>query len=87
VKDYVLAVVACGLTTLVATPLREQLELANTVMLFLLTVLIAVRLGKGPQSWGPSSASYCSTSSSFRPFRCRERRKYLVTSRSCWRSR
>ncbi len=49
VKHYVYAVLACGLTTLVATPLREQLELANTVMLFLLTVaLIAVRLGKGP---------------------------------------
>ncbi len=49
VKRYVFAVLACGLTTLVATPLREQLELANTVMLFLLTVaLIAVRLGKGP---------------------------------------
>lgn len=49
VKHYVFAVLACGLTTLVATPLREQLELANTVMLFLLTVaLIAVRLGKGP---------------------------------------
>lgn len=49
VKHYVFAVLACGLTTLVATPLREQLELANTVMLFLLTVaLIAARLGKGP---------------------------------------
>jgi len=49
VKHYVFAVLACGLTTLVATPLREHLELANTVMLFLLTVaLIAVRLGKGP---------------------------------------
>ena len=49
VKHYVFAVLGCGLTTLVATPLREQLELANTVMLFLLTVgLIAARLGKGP---------------------------------------
>jgi len=49
VKHYVFAILACGLTTLVATPLREQLELANTVMLFLLTVaLIAARLGKGP---------------------------------------
>src|SRR5882724_8904338 len=48
-KHYLFAVLACGLTTLVATPLREQLELANTVMLFLLTVaLIAARLGKGP---------------------------------------
>ena len=48
VKHYVFAVMACGVTTLVATPLREQLELANTVMLFLLTVvLVAVRLGKG----------------------------------------
>ena len=48
-KHYAYAVLACGLTTLAATPLREQLELANTVMLFLLTVvLVAVRLGKGP---------------------------------------
>ena len=48
-KHYAYAILGCGLTTFVATPLREQLELANTVMLFLLTVvLVAVRLGKGP---------------------------------------
>jgi two-component system sensor histidine kinase KdpD len=34
---------------LIATPLREHFDLANIVMLFLLTVvLVAVRLGRGP---------------------------------------
>lgn len=38
---------ACVGTTLIATPLRSYLDLANIVMLFLLTVLvIAVRLGR-----------------------------------------
>jgi two-component system, OmpR family, sensor histidine kinase KdpD len=46
---YLLAVAACGLTTFVASPLRDRLDLANTAMLFLLTVvLVAVQLGKGP---------------------------------------
>lgn len=46
---YVKTVVACVLTTLVATPLQSVFELANIVMLFLLTVvLVAVRYGRGP---------------------------------------
>ena len=46
---YSLAVAACGLTTLVVTPLRDDLDLVNIVMLFLLTVvLVATRLGRGP---------------------------------------
>ncbi|MGE5028256.1 MAG: DUF4118 domain-containing protein, partial [Betaproteobacteria bacterium] len=37
------------ITTLVATPLREYLDLINIVMLFLLAVLlVAVRFGRGP---------------------------------------
>jgi two-component system sensor histidine kinase KdpD len=41
--------VISGLTALIATPLRDRLDLANTVMLFLLAVvLVAVRLGRGP---------------------------------------
>lgn len=41
-----LAALACAATTLVATPLREALDAANIVMLFLLTVfLVAVSLG------------------------------------------
>ncbi len=41
-----LAVLACAATTLIATPLREALDPANIVMLFLLTVLlVAVSLG------------------------------------------
>ncbi|HJV74693.1 MAG TPA: two-component system sensor histidine kinase KdpD [Noviherbaspirillum sp.] len=47
--NYIQAAGACIFTTLVATPLLPYLELANIVMLFLLTeVLIAVRLGRGP---------------------------------------
>lgn len=42
-----LTVAACVLTTLVATPLLGYLDLANIVMLFLLTVLVvAVKLGR-----------------------------------------
>ncbi len=37
------------ITTAVATPLREHFDLANIVMVFLLTVvLVGVRLGRGP---------------------------------------
>lgn len=46
---YGRAVIACVLVTLVALPLRETLDLANIVMLFLLVVfLTAIRLGRGP---------------------------------------
>jgi two-component system sensor histidine kinase KdpD len=42
-----LTVLACALTTLIATPLLGTLDLANIVMLFLMTVLIiAVKLGR-----------------------------------------
>jgi two-component system sensor histidine kinase KdpD len=45
---YLLAAVLCVLTTLAAVPLRELLDLANIVMIFLLTVFVtAVRLGAG----------------------------------------
>jgi two-component system sensor histidine kinase KdpD len=45
---YLLAVAACGFTTSVATPLHEVFDLANIVMLFLLTVvLVAWWLGRG----------------------------------------
>lgn len=46
---YIRAVAACVFTTVVATPLLPYFDLANIVMLFLLTeVLIAVRYGRGP---------------------------------------
>ena len=46
---YLRALAACGLTALIAMPLRDRLDLANTVMLFLLAVaLVAVWLGRGP---------------------------------------
>lgn len=48
-KGYGWTLVACVITTLVATPLREHLDLTNIVMLFLLTVLlVAVKFGRGP---------------------------------------
>src|SRR5579862_7145670 len=47
--SYVWALAACLGTGLVATPLLRYLDLANIVMLFLLTVvLIAVKFGRGP---------------------------------------
>ena len=46
-QGFLLTVVACAGTTVVATPLLDYLDLANIVMLFLLTVLlVAVRLGR-----------------------------------------
>lgn len=46
---YAWATAASLLTALVATPLLSYFDLANIVMLFLLTVvLVAVRLGRGP---------------------------------------
>ncbi|HET8711588.1 MAG TPA: DUF4118 domain-containing protein [Spongiibacteraceae bacterium] len=46
-QRLLLAVLVCGITTAIATPLRIYLDLANIVMLFLLTVLvIAVSLGR-----------------------------------------
>ena len=48
-NPYLLALATCSLTALIATPLRDRLDLANSVMLFLLAVvLVAVRLGRGP---------------------------------------
>lgn len=56
-QPYLLALGACALTALVATPLRDRLDLANTVMLFLLAVaLVAARLGRGPAI----AAAFCS---------------------------
>ena len=46
---YVWAVAACAFTTVVATALLPYFELANIVMLFLLTVvLVALKFGRGP---------------------------------------
>jgi len=46
---YLLAIAACGSTALVAMPLRQVLDLANMIMLFLLVVfMVALRLGRGP---------------------------------------
>lgn len=46
---YLVAAVLCTLTTLGTLPLRGLLDLANIVMIFLLTVFVAaVWLGRGP---------------------------------------
>lgn len=46
---YLMAIVLCALTTLGTLPLRGLLDLANIVMIFLLTVFVtAVWLGRGP---------------------------------------
>jgi len=46
---YVLACTACSLTTALTLPLHDWLDPVNTVMLFLLTVVLtAARLGRGP---------------------------------------
>lgn len=46
-QSLALSVLACAVTTLIATPLLDYLDLANIVMLFLLTVfLVAVSLGR-----------------------------------------
>jgi two-component system, OmpR family, sensor histidine kinase KdpD len=56
-NHYLQALAICGLTALIATPLRDRLDLANSVMLFLLSVvLVAVRLGRGPAIF----AAFCS---------------------------
>lgn len=48
-QKMVLSALACVLVAIVAAPLREVLDLANMVMLFLLTVLVvAVSLGRNP---------------------------------------
>lgn len=48
-KTHLLAVLACGVTVAVARPLSSYFDLANIVMLFLLTVvLVAIRFGRSP---------------------------------------
>lgn len=48
-SPHLWAVLACALTTVLTQPLRERVDLANIVMLFLLTVVvIAVKLGRKP---------------------------------------
>ena len=46
---YLWALLACLATTLIAAPLQPYFDLANTIMLFLLAVvLVAVKFGRGP---------------------------------------
>lgn len=48
-RDYCVALLACAITTLVATPLRDWFDPANLIMLFLLeVVVVALWLGRGP---------------------------------------
>ena len=57
---YLWASVACLAATLVATPLVRVFDLANVVMLFLLTVvLVALRFGRGAGAWAALLAVGC----------------------------
>ncbi|OIR17817.1 sensor protein KdpD [mine drainage metagenome] len=48
-RNYLFAILICVVITMLATPLRQVLDLANIVMLFLLVVfLVALKLGRGP---------------------------------------
>lgn len=48
-RNYGIALLACALTTAIATPLSEHVNLPNIVMLFLLTVVVvSLWLGRGP---------------------------------------
>jgi two-component system sensor histidine kinase KdpD len=48
-RGYLAALLACGLTALLATPLIAVFELSNIVMLFLLVVVgVALAFGRGP---------------------------------------
>lgn len=60
VQRTLLTLLACAATTLLATPLIGYLDLANIVMLFLLTVLIlAVTLGRGSAILGSILGVLC----------------------------
>lgn len=49
IHRYLLALLACGATTLLALPLLPGIDITNIAMLFLLVVaLVAARLGSGP---------------------------------------
>ncbi len=49
VRSYSITALACGLTTVLATPLIGHVDLANILMLFLLTVVgIGATLSRGP---------------------------------------
>jgi two-component system sensor histidine kinase KdpD len=57
---YVWATLACFAATAVAALLLQVFDLANVVMLFLLTVvLVALRLGRGPGVWAAMLAVLC----------------------------
>ena len=57
---YVWATLACFAATAVASPLLRVFQLANVVMLFLLTVaIVALRWGRGPGAWAAFMAVAC----------------------------
>lgn len=57
---YLWTTLACLAATMVASPLLRVFDLANVVMLFLLTVvLMALRFGRGPGAWAALLAVGC----------------------------
>ncbi len=57
---YAWATLACLVATALASPLLQVFELANVVMVFLLTVaIVALRWGRGPGAWAAFLAVAC----------------------------
>jgi two-component system sensor histidine kinase KdpD len=76
--NYGIALLACGSTTVIASLLREHFNLANIVMLFLLTVVVvSLWMGRGPAVL----ASFVSVGS-FDFFSCRRGLRLRSTTRS-----
>ena len=58
--NYLFATLACVAVTATAIPLNAQLDQANSIMLFLLAVvLIALYLGRGPSVWAALLSVAC----------------------------
>lgn len=64
-RRYGLAVLACGVVAVGLLPFRTHLDLPNTVMFFLLSVVVvAVTGGRGRRCWPRCWGWRCSTSCS-----------------------
>ena len=56
-RSYLLATLACALTTVLAAQLLRIFDLSNVIMVFLVTVVfVSIRLGRGPGAWAATLA-------------------------------
>lgn len=86
-QGYLLTILACGAMTLIATPLHTYFDLANIVMLFLLTVqLVAAKLGRNQAILASVLSVYSLTSFSYRHVFLWQSATSSIWSRlpSCW---